>query len=263
MRMGRQVVRGSLARLWSGSSSGQVVMPVILVWLWCWFSATQLATPATHGYFFKVTYPTFPNLSACTIGSRPVSGKFTCAALCLQDPKCSLFCLSGGACQLYSAKVGRNWAGQGTFMAGTCFSNWGSTIMNNVSVTAHNEYSAYYAAAFGIDGFFCSSIHECFSSFCVNQSYFALSLGSYRAVTSVKIQTLGYYFSNVKIRVGNSSSYSTGFSANTLLATFIGPVTANTVLTFTATQPIVGSVVSFMQNIVDCFCMCDIQVFAQ
>ncbi|XP_069161495.1 uncharacterized protein [Procambarus clarkii] len=231
-----------------------------LLWLWCWSSTAHLVTSTImNDNFFKVSNPTFPSLSGCSLSTWPVTKTLYCAALCQRNPRCTLFCLSEGACQLYQARVGRNWAADvGTLMAGSCYSNWGSTIMNNVSVTAPlNANSAY-----GIDGFYCNDFNYIFCSQSMANAYYAVSLGTLRAVTSVKICTFYGYFSDVEVRVGNSSSYSTAFAANTLLGSYPGSVHDYTVITFTAAQPIVGIIVSVLQKTNGFLCFGDLQVFA-
>ncbi|XP_071548864.1 uncharacterized protein [Panulirus ornatus] len=241
----------------------------LLLWagVTAWLASLVLpVTPTvTSDLFFKVSNPVFPDLTLCKLETWPLSAKLPCATQCQRTSQCSMFCLSGGQCDMYSARVGRNWVGEGNPLAGVCYSSWGSGLMSSASIAASVDYSEHYKGANAIDGFYCSGLSNCYCSQGLTKTYLAISLGDHRRVVAVKVQTTSGYFRGVEVRVGNFSDPEDGFSANVLLRKLTEVVPSSTVITLHLPAPVVASVVSFLQETESTYhlCICDVQVYVE
>ncbi|XP_069188904.1 uncharacterized protein [Procambarus clarkii] len=207
----------------------------------------------------------YPDMSDCFLGQFNISTKIGCGVQCLQWDDCSLFCLTGGGCELYNARVSWHYTGVGG-SSGTptmCYSSWGSvreaahlaTITGSSAIKGTNVYMP-------VNGFYCITMYsECYLSDNVPEPFWMADLGALHRITSVRVQirknqTLGVRFSNVEARVGNSTT----IPNNLLLGFFPGPASQRQVVTFTANTFITGSVVSLQSFSPDYFSVCSVHI---
>ncbi|KAG7161450.1 hypothetical protein Hamer_G025141 [Homarus americanus] len=90
---------------------------------------------------------------------------------------------------MYRARVGRNWAGEGTTHYGTCYTSWGSEIMASASIAASISYTPSYYSTKAINGFYRNILTRCYSSVSMTNTYLAISIGLQQLVNSVRNQT--------------------------------------------------------------------------
>ncbi|XP_068226064.1 uncharacterized protein [Palaemon carinicauda] len=192
----------------------------------------------------------------CTIETHNTPKHVLCGNLCSHHVDCHLYCLTqDGKCMLSKAKVSLHWKGVDDPLAPSwnCFSSWGKSndAMANASISASPTFIPGQAEKeMAVNGYICTSEDGyMYKSKSTNQPWWAADLGVVRRVTSVRVFTRpgSIYtsrFVNIEVRVGISNPGNGDFTDNALLGFYSGEAPKRSAVTFKATRPIAGSVVS-------------------
>lgn len=108
------------------------------------------------------------------------------------------------------------------------------------------------AKEFAVVGFNCvrGYYHQYTSRATLPVGWWAADLGRPRLISSVSVGTKQLSptdFQDIEVRVGNAHGAG-DFSANALLASYVGPALPKEVLVFRAAAPLLGSVVSIQRT---------------
>ncbi|XP_071546260.1 uncharacterized protein [Panulirus ornatus] len=241
----------------------------------CWFLYlvcvdTEKVVP--YVYTYKVTPSFRDTLYRCRLNVLPlwVPNVFSCATHCQRVGGCTLFCLKGQVCTVYSAQITTFWPGLSDIhQFDKCFSTWHdphdlSHFVTDIAASSvFTSIDGLRSPSLAIDGYYCYVSSQCFTSKIGTSHWLRLDLGAPRSVTSIKVQTrrdeyITPTFSNVEVRVGNASDH----TKNPVFDRLLGFAHRGQLVIFQGTSVATGQFIQFASRTIypDVFTICSLQI---
>ncbi|XP_045610240.1 uncharacterized protein [Procambarus clarkii] len=172
--------------------------------------------------------------------------------------------IAGTECVLYQGWVTTSYNGSYSDIVNLyCYTayHYGFDLAPAATFTAASYYS-FTPPENAVQGFYCDHIKYCFNSFVQTNPWWMADLDSPKGVSKIVVKTRKDLrdFSNVEIRLGNTSS----FTSNPLFASYMGLTpTPLEILVFAPSSPMTGRYLS-LQSITSSGALnvCNIQIIA-